>query len=53
MKGIHNFIHLNLSIALLVALIVFVSGIETAKESDVSMPLSTTNTISSSITGRM
>ena len=43
MKGIHNFIHLNLSIALLLALIVFVSGIETATDSDVSMPLSTSN----------
>ena len=30
LKGIHNFIHLNLAIALLLALIVFVSGIETA-----------------------
>ena len=36
MKGIHNFIHLNLAIALAFALLVFVTGIETATESDVS-----------------
>ena len=36
-KGIHNFIHLNLAIALLLALIVFVSGIETATKSEVSL----------------
>ena len=36
LKGTHNFIHLNLAIALTLALIVFVSGIETATESEVS-----------------
>ena len=36
MKGIHNFIHLNLAIALLLALIVFVSGIDTATDGEVS-----------------
>ena len=36
LKGIHNFIHLNLAIALLLALIIFVSGIERATESEVS-----------------
>ena len=36
LKAIHNFIHLNLAIALTLALIVFVSGIETATESEVS-----------------
>ena len=36
-KGKHNLVHLNLCIALLLALIVFVSGIETAKESEVSV----------------
>ena len=36
LKGIHNFIHLNLAIALILALIVFVSGIETARENEVS-----------------
>ena len=30
-KGTHNSIHLNLSIALLLGLVVFVSGIESAK----------------------
>ena len=39
MEGIHNFIHLNLAIALIMALIVFVSGIETATESEVSSVL--------------
>ena len=34
-KGIHNFIHMNLVIALLCALITFVSGIETATDSEV------------------
>ena len=37
LKGIHSFIHLNLAIALLLALIVFVSGIETATKSEVSL----------------
>ncbi|XP_065913056.1 uncharacterized protein [Dysidea avara] len=32
-KGIHNFIHLNLAIALFLALVVFVSGIEPAADS--------------------
>ena len=36
LEGIHNFIHLNLAIALTLALIVFVSGIETATDSEVS-----------------
>ena len=36
LEGIHNFIHLNLAIALILALIVFVSGIETATDSEVS-----------------
>ena len=34
-QGIHNFIHLNLAIALLLALITFVGGIETATENEV------------------
>ena len=34
-EGIHNFIHLNLAVALLLALIVFVGGIETATENEV------------------
>ena len=34
-KGTHNFIHLNLALALLFALITFVSGIGTATESEV------------------
>ena len=34
----HHFIHTNLATALLLALIVFVSGIETARESEVRMP---------------
>ena len=37
LKGIHNFIHLNLAIALILALIVFVSGIEAADSSEVSL----------------
>ena len=41
LKGIHNFIHLNLAIALFLALIVFVSGIETATKSEVSLCLYT------------
>ena len=36
LKGIHNFIHLNLAVALILALIVFVCGIETATEQEVS-----------------
>ncbi|XP_065909619.1 uncharacterized protein [Dysidea avara] len=31
-KGIHNFVHINLSVALLLALAIFVGGIETAKD---------------------
>ena len=38
-KAKHNKIHLNLSIALLLGLIVFVSGIETAKHDRVSSNL--------------
>ena len=38
-KGIHNFIHLNLAIALFLALAVFVSGIEPASDSRVSVTL--------------
>ena len=34
-KGTHNFIHLNLALALLFSLITFVSGIGTATESEV------------------
>ena len=34
-QGIHNFVHLNLAVALLLALITFVSGIETATENEV------------------
>ena len=37
LEGIHNFIHLNLAIALIMALIVFVGGIETATDSEVSL----------------
>ena len=36
LKEISNFIHLNLAIALFLALTVFVSGIESATESEVS-----------------
>jgi len=36
LKGIHNFIHLNLTIALALALLVFVTGIETATGNEVS-----------------
>ena len=36
-KGKHNLVHLNLCVALLLALTAFVSGIETAKESEVSL----------------
>jgi len=32
-KATHNMIHLNLSLALLLGLVVFVSGIETANDS--------------------
>lgn len=39
MKGIHNFIHLNLAIALFLALLVFVSGIEPATENRVRIIL--------------
>ena len=38
-QGIHNFIHLNLAIALFLALAVFVSGIEPASDSRVSVTL--------------
>ena len=34
-QGIHNFIHLNLAIALLLGLVTFVSGIETATGNEV------------------
>jgi len=37
LNGIHNFVHLNLVIALLMALLVFVGGIERAKETEVSL----------------
>jgi len=36
-KAQHNKIHLNLSIALLLGLIVFISGIETAKDDKVNI----------------
>ena len=36
LREIHNFMHLNLAIALLLSLIVFVSGIENATNSEVS-----------------
>ena len=39
LKGVHNFVHINLSIALLLALIVFVAGIETAADNQVAMKL--------------
>ena len=35
-KEIQNFVHLNLAIALSLALVVFVIGIQTATENDVS-----------------
>ena len=38
-KEVQNFIHLNLAIALSLALVVFVSGIETATEKDVGFHL--------------
>jgi len=34
---IHHFIHFNLSLSLLLGLVLFVSGIETAKDSQVSL----------------
>ena len=37
LKGIHNFVHLNLTIALAIALIVFIAGMETARGSNVSI----------------
>ena len=39
MKGIHNFVHLNLAIALSLALVTFLAGIETAVDSEVSKGL--------------
>ena len=36
LRGVHNFIHLNLAIALLMGLLVFVGGIERATEHEVS-----------------
>ena len=39
LKGIHNFVHLNLAIALSLALVTFLAGIETAVESEVSKRL--------------
>ncbi|XP_065915770.1 adhesion G-protein coupled receptor D1-like [Dysidea avara] len=36
LKGMHNFIHLNLTIALALALLVFVAGIETAAKHEIS-----------------
>ena len=36
-KELQNFVHLNLAIALSLALVVFVSGIETATANDVSI----------------
>jgi len=43
-KEMQNMIHLNLSLALLLGLIVFVSGIETASDNKVSI-LATTDSI--------
>jgi len=37
LKGVHNFVHLNLSIALFLALTVFVAGIDTATGSKVNL----------------
>ena len=37
LKGIHNFVHLNLAIALFLALLVFVSGIETGTDDKVRL----------------
>ncbi len=34
---VHNFIHLNLSISLLLGYVVFLSGVETAVASEVSL----------------
>ena len=34
-KGVPNFIHFNLALALLIGLIIFVSAIETAKDNKV------------------
>ena len=36
LTGIHNFVHLNLAISLLLALAVFIGGIERAKENKVN-----------------
>ena len=43
LKEIHNFVHLNLAIALFLALTVFVAGIETATKNKVSYPFHVTN----------
>ena len=37
MKEKRNFVHLNLCIALLIASLIFVAGLETAKDSKVSL----------------
>ena len=36
LKGIHYFVHFNLCLALFLAMLVFVSGIQTANDNDVS-----------------
>ena len=36
LNGVHNFAHLNLSIAIFLALTVFVAGIETATNNEVN-----------------
>ena len=38
-KGTHNFIHFNLALSLLIALVIFISGIETAKGNKVILSL--------------
>ena len=40
-KGVPNFIHFNLALALLIGLIIFVSAIETVKENKVIQLIST------------
>ena len=36
LKGIHYFVHFNLCLALFLAMLMFVSGIQTANDNDVS-----------------
>ena len=42
-KGTHNFIHFNLSMSLMIGLIIFISGVETAKDNKVVLLLYVVN----------